>query len=572
MLKLPARWLLLALCIFTLFLFLGDTLFNTRGEPREAVVALSMLQDNNWVLPINNGVDMAYKPPFFHWLVALFSLPIGHVNEYTSRLPSAVALTVMVMAGFRFYSRRRDAAVALLMSVITLSCFEVHRAGVACRVDMVLTCMMVLSLYLLYPWVERGMPFSLKRGPWWAVLCLSGAFLSKGPVGAALPCFVVAIFAWIRNHGFWNTLWRIALVGVLSLLLPAVWYVAAYEQGGQRFFHLVYEENVLRLLGKMTYDSHVNPWTYNVLTLITGFVPYTLVLLMSLVVVPWKRFMHNLPSPSEWWAKVKDHVRHMDDARLFTLLSFVIIFVFYCIPKSKRSVYLLPVYPFAAYFVAEYLLWLRHNHRRVLEAFGWVLSVLAFVLTATYLAVVLGYVPDSVMGSGHQSADNVAMLHALATRPLGILGGLAVGLPLAAVVFFMRQRKGGVLTSVLLLILSLFFALDGAYQPPILSAKSDKPQADYIARLQPSGRVYSFRTDVTPGNPLHPFTINFYLGDRVAPFEAFMPKSGLLIVGNDEINDFKQRYPAYRVSLIRDFNHKSCDDHKMVKLYSFQAP
>ena len=52
-------WMLLGLCIVTLFLFLGETLFNTRGEPREAVVALSMLQDGNWLLPVNNGVDMA---------------------------------------------------------------------------------------------------------------------------------------------------------------------------------------------------------------------------------------------------------------------------------------------------------------------------------------------------------------------------------------------------------------------------------------------------------------------------------------------------------------------------------
>ena len=58
-------WLLAALCVVGLFLFLGESLFNTRGEPREAVVALSMLQDGNWILPVNNGVDMAYKPPLF---------------------------------------------------------------------------------------------------------------------------------------------------------------------------------------------------------------------------------------------------------------------------------------------------------------------------------------------------------------------------------------------------------------------------------------------------------------------------------------------------------------------------
>ena len=77
-------WLLAILCVASLFLFLGEALFNTRGEPREAVVALSMLQDGNWVLPVNNGVDMAYKPPLFHWCIALFSTIAGGVSEYTS--------------------------------------------------------------------------------------------------------------------------------------------------------------------------------------------------------------------------------------------------------------------------------------------------------------------------------------------------------------------------------------------------------------------------------------------------------------------------------------------------------
>ena len=163
--------------------FLGDTLFNTRGEPREAVVALSMWQDGNWILPINNGVDMAYKPPFFHWLVALCSLLTGSVTEFSSRLPSTLALTLMVVATFRFYARRTSGELALLTSLVLLTNFEVHRAGVACRVDMVLTLMMVLALFALYRWTERG----LRGVPWLGVLALSGAFLSKGPVGLALP-------------------------------------------------------------------------------------------------------------------------------------------------------------------------------------------------------------------------------------------------------------------------------------------------------------------------------------------------------------------------------------------------
>jgi 4-amino-4-deoxy-L-arabinose transferase-like glycosyltransferase len=75
--------------------FLGLTDFNTKGEPREAVVALSMLKSGDWILPVNNGMDIPYKPPFFHYCIALVSLLTGSVDEYTSRLPSALALITM---------------------------------------------------------------------------------------------------------------------------------------------------------------------------------------------------------------------------------------------------------------------------------------------------------------------------------------------------------------------------------------------------------------------------------------------------------------------------------------------
>ncbi|MBU3854822.1 MAG: glycosyltransferase family 39 protein, partial [Candidatus Paraprevotella stercoravium] len=111
-------WILTAVCIVSLFLFLGEALFNTRGEPREAVVALSMLEKGNWILPVNNGVDMAYKPPLFHWCIALASTVVGQVTEYTSRMPSALALTVMVLAGYAFYAKRRGREVAFIMALL----------------------------------------------------------------------------------------------------------------------------------------------------------------------------------------------------------------------------------------------------------------------------------------------------------------------------------------------------------------------------------------------------------------------------------------------------------------------
>ena len=130
----------------------GASISYTLGISREAIVAVSMLQNDNWILPINNGGDIAYKPPFFHWCIAALSLPAGEVTEFTSRLPSALAAIIMAIACFLFFAKRSRNDIAFLASLLLLSGFEVHRAAMASRVDMVLTCFIVLAMLQLYGW------------------------------------------------------------------------------------------------------------------------------------------------------------------------------------------------------------------------------------------------------------------------------------------------------------------------------------------------------------------------------------------------------------------------------------
>lgn len=559
-------WLLAILCVVSLFLFLGESLFNTRGEPREAVVALSMLQDGNWILPVNNGVDMAYKPPLFHWCIALFSMIAGGVSEYTSRMPSAMALALMVLVGYGFYARRRGNELAFLMGLVTLTNFEVHRAGTNCRVDMLLAALMVMALYQLYRWGEKG----LKGIPWLGILCLSGAFLTKGPVGMALPCLVTAVFLWIRGMKFRRIFLSFLAVGLAACILPLVWYVAAYRQGGDKFLQLVLEENVLRLLGKMTYASHENPAYYNLVTVIAGYVPYTLLVFISLFALKYRKWSGR---PVAWWNRFRAYIREMDDVRLFSLLSTVLIFVFYCIPKSKRSVYLLPIYPFLAYFLAEYLLYLIRKHVLVVKIFGGVIAGLSSLLLLVFFVLRRGWIPDTIF-SGSHAVQNVAFMHALEKVPLGFVSWLLLAVMVVAIGRFFSSLKKDVPASRLLyavigVIFTVFLGLDGLFQPAVLNVKSDKPIAERIAVIVPEGKLYSYRNDIIPGNRMHPFTINFYLGDRVMPFDVFEPEKGFLIVGNSEIDDFKQTYPDYQVEEIFDSGHRSCDDHKILHFYRF---
>lgn len=548
-------------CVIAVMLtvpFLGLTDFYSKGEPREAVVAYTMVEHGNWILPINNGGDIPYKPPFFHWCIALFSLLQGHVSEFTSRLPSALALVAMSVGGFVFFAKRKNANMALLATLLSLTAFEVHRAGINCRVDMVNTAFMVGALFLMFRWWERGK----HTMPWLAILCMSGATLTKGPVGMLLPCAVMGVFMLTQRESLWSTVWRLGLTALLSLVLPLCWYYAAYLQGGDEFLRLVKEENIDRLLGKMAYESHENPFWYNFLTLITGWLPYTLLFVFSLFVLPWKRFSKS---------GFMQSVRRAEPMQVFVWLAFGLILFFYCIPKSKRSVYLLPCYPFMAWLMAQYVVWLVANRLSAVKAYAWLMGVLGVLLSVAFVVLKTGVVPDTLFHGKH-AADNIAMLHALesiSVSPSHLLFALlpaAVGV--ATIMTLLKKddnlRNRAVWLS-LSVVVTLILALDSTFQPAVLNTKADKPLAPQIEQRFDMTKMYSYMSSPM----LHFFSLNFYLGDRIQQFEKVKPEDGVLMIPEDDVEEFKKTvgrgYCLQRVWQIR----RAVEEKHEVGFYKF---
>lgn len=548
-------------CVIAVMLtvpFLGLTDFYSKGEPREAVVAYTMVEHGNWILPINNGGDIPYKPPFFHWCIALFSLLQGHVSEFTSRLPSALALVAMSVGGFVFFAKRKNANMALLATLLSLTAFEVHRAGINCRVDMVNTAFMVGALFLMFRWWERGK----HTMPWLAILCMSGATLTKGPVGMLLTCAVMGVFMLTQRESLWSTVWRLGLTALLSLVLPLCWYYAAYLQGGDEFLRLVKEENIDRLLGKMAYESHENPFWYNFVTLITGWLPYTLLFVFSLFVLPWKRFSKS---------GFVQSVRRAEPMQVFVWLAFGLILFFYCIPKSKRSVYLLPCYPFMAWLMAQYVVWLVANRLSAVKAYAWLMGVLGVVLSVAFVVLKTGVVPDTLFHGKH-AADNIAMLHALesiSVSPSHLLFALlpaAVGV--ATIMTLLKKDdtlRNRVVWLSLSVVVALFLALDSMFQPAVLNTKADKPLAPQIEQRFDMTKMYSYMSSPM----LHFFSLNFYLGDRIQQLEKVKPEDGVLMIPEDDVEEFKKTvgrgYCLQRVWQIR----RAVEEKHEVGFYKF---
>lgn len=565
-------FLLGSMTALLLFTFLGYTYFNTKGEPREAIVAMSMLNSGNWVLPLNNGGEIAFKPPFFHWLIAVGSWLTGGVTEYTSRFPSALALATMIIACFFFFRKYATPKLAFVTGLLTLTNFEVERAGMNCRVDMLLAACMVLALYFLFAGVETRKK-SYFVG---AVLSMSGAMLTKGPVGVILPCFVLFVYELLQGHKWWRVVLRYALLAVASLLIPLLWYYAAYKQGGSQFLQLVYEENVLRFLGKMKYGSHENPPIYNVLTVVTGYLPYTLLVAFSLFALNYKKC--SVLGQKTWWTSLFARLRAMDKVRLFSLLSFALIFIFYCIPKSKRSVYLLPIYPFIAYFLAEYIFYLWHNKRCVVSLFGKVMAVLS-ILASLALAYVRLFNLPATLFKGRHAVQNMEMVNALHSNPLGFWGVMSFLLPLGfGILYFVlsarrKKERGYPFYGIFVMPYVLFLCLAGFFQPTLLNAKSDKAIAARIQQVCPSKTIYSFipYEDKELNNKMHFFTINFYMNDKLLTLDYTLPDSGYVVIGQRDLKgEFTKRFGrTHRFRLIYDTRHQCCDTGDDVCLYRF---
>ena len=522
-----ALWLIIILAIVMIIPFLGLTDFNTKGEPREAVVAYTMLEHGNWILPINNGGDIPYKPPFFHWCIAFFSLFIGHVNEFTSRLPSAVSLVLMTIGGFVFYAKRKGTQTSLIAAILTLTAFEVHRAGINCRVDMVNTAFMVGAMYLLYRWWEKGK----HQLPWLAILCMSGATLTKGPVGIILPCFVMGVFMLTQRENFWGIVWRMALTALLSLIIPFCWYYAAYLQGGDEFLRLVKEENIDRFMGKMAYESHENPAWYNLLTLITGWLPYTLLLLFSLFILPWKKFSKT---------RFLENAKKATPLQVFTWLAFLLVLFFYCIPKSKRSVYLLPCYPFMAYLIAEYIVWMMKEKMGALKVYAGVIASLAVILVIATLVIRTGCIPDTIFHGKH-AADNIAMLHAIGESHSFLFNVCQMFLMIGAYHIFKALKKketSQMMKYTLVMIIAIFITLDSTLQPAVLNTKADKHLAPVIEKKFDTSKLYSYMSV----DMLHFFSLNFYLGDKIQQFDKVLPQDGVLMIPEEDMPDFKEKF------------------------------
>lgn len=506
-----ATLIVFIMAVLLLVPWLGETLFNSKGEPREAIVAISMIQQGDWILPHNFGSDIPYKPPFMAWIIASLALIFngGEVTEFLSRLPSALAGVALVMGTFVWARRERGNRFAMILALVLLTCIEVFRAAVACRLDMILVACMTGAVYMMYALMEHNVRFRALRYAG-VIALLSCATLTKGPIGSLLPCFAMGIYALLRGRRFLPTLLKMLGIALASMLLPAIWYYAAYLRGGDGFLDLMLEENIGRLTGNMSYESHVKPFWYNFITLILGLMPWTLLLFLALPKIGRLKGIK------------------LSTAALLALTVAATVIIFYCIPSSKRSVYLLPAYPFLCYGIAALLC--DDSTAKITRIFTWVISIIAVI--APIAVFVLQFAPQKFLPMEH----------------IPVWQYLILAMPVISGIAWIVNRHSPV-GHTILTVWCLYMAYAAAVMPAVLNTKSDIVVIKEVENTPAVLCTEKFR----------PYTLNFYLGNTITPVksleEAAAYPSGTVVLTDE--NPEKMDVPqCFSTALLRQ---KSCD-------------
>jgi 4-amino-4-deoxy-L-arabinose transferase-like glycosyltransferase len=254
-----------------------------RTESLRAIIAQQMLDSGNWIVPMLYGEALFTKPPGMYIAIALCSLPLGRVTEFTARLPSALAATGCVLLFWWYFKRHLGRAAGLAAALILpMSLMWLDKASSA-EIDTLQVFWVTASLLCFF----RASEDTRSAGPfgWWlaAMLCVAGGFLTKWTApeffyGTALP------FLWWR--GRLRVLWSRQHLGSAAIAagLCLTWVGAAvYLEGWSTFWATVEREGGDRLIPQ--HGGRPYPWLGAILhpaKLIATTLPWSALALLAL--------------------------------------------------------------------------------------------------------------------------------------------------------------------------------------------------------------------------------------------------------------------------------------------------
>jgi len=295
-----------------------------------SITAREMLESGDWVRPTCNGQPRYNKTPLSYWLVAGFARITGRVDEFTTRLPSALFGVLSAAAILYFVNQWLTFRIAALSAGVWITSLGYIRYTHNARPEMALTFFVLLCFLSFYSSVaardRRGQAVYIFI--FWISFALAN--LAKGP--APLPLVLVPLFFYVAIFRQWKKLFNwpmvIGVIIFLAVVLPWPLAIAAKLNWNLALWK---KEFVDRFIGD--YASGHKPLYYYLPKMFIFILPWVAFLPMALA-APFYRI----------WNK-------RQAAMQFLWLWFVVDFMFLTVSMGKRQHYILPLMPATAILI-----------------------------------------------------------------------------------------------------------------------------------------------------------------------------------------------------------------------------
>lgn len=307
---------LLLLFSYAAFWFgIGKLGFIDPDEPFYALTAREMVESGDWLTPQIFGEPQFEKPIFYYWLAA-GSFALFGESEFTGRLPTSLAGTVLALLTYWIGRRLFNARVGLIAGLYMATGIEMVVMGRLMLTDIPLTIFVSASLYCY--WLALTNPEKRDRFIFWHMVWTGMAVLTKGPIGSLVPLMSTVSYSiftrqplLMRGRGFWS-----GVVAYLIIVVP--WYTFMFVKHGYPFFHeFFYRDNWLRfLVAEHPANNHV--WYYPGVILLGS--------------IPW--LPGAILATGDLFTKVRE-----DRPRLFIKCWFLANFIFLTAAASKLPSY-----------------------------------------------------------------------------------------------------------------------------------------------------------------------------------------------------------------------------------------
>jgi 4-amino-4-deoxy-L-arabinose transferase-like glycosyltransferase len=328
---------LVLLAALTFLVGLGRGAITDADEAFYAESAREMVASGDWITPYYNFEPRFQKPILYYWLTGVTYLVTG-ATEWAARLWSALAGIGLVLVTAAFARRWYDDGVGLLAGAIVATNFGYYSIGHMALPDLPLTFFITAAIWAaLVAMLDE--PRDQTR---WVVLAAAAVglgFLTKGPVGVAIPAMVVLPVVLLERRSLNLTLGQLGLGVMVFMVVALPWYGAMWGRHGTAYFESFFlGDNIERFATDRFNDPR--PWWFYGPVLLGGLLPWTPLALVWLSPV-W-RFL----------------TRRQDVAtvELRLLLWALIPLVFYSLSVGKQPRYILPVLPPVAALLAHSIL------------------------------------------------------------------------------------------------------------------------------------------------------------------------------------------------------------------------